>query len=76
MIKIGKRRVSIIDLCALIAPIIVGMIISHFLSIRFGVDKLFYKVLIFLLIMIPAIALWYRQMKKHPDDPWRARIGK
>lgn len=71
MAMIGEHKLVLRDIFALLSPVIVGSMITYSLSERLDVDNWVAVTAIFVLVIVPAIVMWYTRMKRYPDDPWR-----
>jgi hypothetical protein len=71
MAMIGAHKLVLRDILARLAPVIVCSMTTYSLSERLDVDDPGVVTAIFLLVLAPAILMWYFRMKRHPDDPWR-----
>lgn len=70
MTMIGEHKLILRDILALLAPVIVCSMITYSPSERLDVDDPGVVTAIFLLVLSPAILMWYFRMRRHPDDPW------
>lgn len=71
--KAGKHVVTGRDYLALSVPLVLSAIMAYSMLGRNSASWVS-TAIIFVLFFIPAVFIWWRRMKKNPENPWKYKI--
>jgi hypothetical protein len=71
---INNRRFKKKFLLGLIVPILICLIITHFISIGLGIYSNLSKFIVFTFFFTPVFLMWRYRIKKYPDNPAKIDI--